>query len=505
MSNGSQRFLPANSAKILMAGALCLNATYLSGLQAAEKARQGESKDREAGQSGQSKEAVIEKLQVYLPGVPGPHSCGTGSACQARIKRLASIQEGILEVAVGRFWLDRSDYAAARQHCALAVQAVSGPALSGNSSADIANIEQRVRDIKTDGAGCVLVSIQKQDEMEKENLQRLVTAIEMNRRAGDLDKANALYEELRAKYASLLPPPPSAKQKNYLSAREYATENLERFATLPVSPPWASFFTKFANRLVASLPTIAFVFAACLIVIWLLLAMRSLKRVVRHVYSRLGNTTWTVESIQDDAKQGAAGAVMDALCMESNPLLRRPFEPPALLLVPPGFGSSDGIWWSFFGTPRSRFAIEDFPHGPMKRHVFVLNGSFEDVNLKLAGQEVSGLVPLFRNVRRWLRRGFPSVEGAILKLERPDRAVSWAVRLTAIANRTWVEALGSPDLTISVHSSSNEQEYVDAIGLAAQRSAFKLFYRLAQPTAHVDMVTASAAFHQGVILLRRYL
>jgi hypothetical protein len=448
----------------------------------------------------QSKEAVIEKLQVYLPGVPGPHSCTNqlaGSLCQARMKRMASIREGSSELAVGEFWLARLDYATARQHCALAIQSVSGEGPSENGASNFASIEKLGIEIATHGAKCVEQSLKGQDEIEKENLQRLVAAIETNRRAGDLDKAKILYEELRAKYASL--------SSSSVNARNYASEALGRFADLPLNPPWSSLLTKSTNKLIASLPTIIFLFAACIIVIWLLLATRYFQRVLKHLSSRLGNTTWTVESIQDEQKQGAAGAIMDALCMESNPLLRHPFEPPALLLIPPDFGPSDGIWWSFFGVPRSRFGIEDFPHEAMRRHVFVLNGSFEEVNLKVAGQEVSGLVPLFRNVRRWIRHGFPSVEGAILKTTRTGDGATWAVRLTAIANRTWVEAIGSPDLTVSVHSSSTEQEYVDAIGLAAQRSAFKLFYRLAKPSAHVDMVTAAAAFHQGVILLRRYL
>jgi hypothetical protein len=499
MNSISQGFSLANAARILVVGAVCFSGSSLP-LQANEKAQEVESKRQDASQSEQSKEAVIERLQVYLPGVQRPHSCASqlaGSVCQARIKRIASLRESSTELAVGKFWLERLDYVAARQHCGLAVQSASGQVAFENESSDFANMEKVAGQITAEGAKCISQSIRGQDEIDADNLKRLLAAIDTNRRAGDLDKAKALYEELRAKYASL---PPSS-----IRARELAASGLERFASLPVDPPWSSLVTKFTNRLTASLPTIAFVFAACLIVIWLLLGMRYFKRFVTHLSSRLGNTTWTVESIQDTEKQGAAGAVMDALCMESNPLLRHPFEPPALLLIPPGFGTVDGIWWSFFGTQRSRFGIEDFPHEAMSRHVFVLSGSFEDVNLKLAGQEVSGLVPLFRNIRRWVRRGFPSVEGAILRLERPGGGVSWAVRLTAIANQAWVQAIGSPDLTVSVHSSSNEQEYVDAIGLAAQRSAFKLFYRLGEPTAHVDMVTAAAAFHQGVILLRRYL
>lgn len=61
------------------------------------------------------------------------------------------------------------------------------------------------------------------------------------------------------------------------------------------------------------------------------------------------------------------------------------------------------------------------------------------------------------------------------------------------------------NLTISVYSSTEEQEFVDAIGLAAQRAAFKLFYRLAMPRKDPDEISAAAAFHQGVVLLRRYL
>jgi hypothetical protein len=468
--------------------------------------------------------AVIENLKVYLPRVPEKttsRSCLSkleSSLCQARIQQEVDLLKANSELAIGQALLGARDFAGARQHCIATIQLLPAklpwPATVGTDLKPSTQPNSSVKDAQT----CIRNSEAGQDIIDKTELESLTRAMQLYVQAGEVDKARARFEELRSKYSQL---PPSSKD-----AREYARQQLMQMPQPTRGGAWAACISWTETKLPVLLTKVTVGVIALFYVVFVLRTFRAFKNVLRRL-SWTGKITWNVQAIKDEEKQGAAGAVMDALNMGSNSLLRERFRPPALLLTPPGFSGTeaDGIWWDFFGDARSEFSVERIPYDGMRQHVFELDESFEEVTIKVAGQEISGFVSLGRNIRRWLMRGMPAVQGAIVKVTVGSAEPAWAVRLTATSRYSWfgelksqlARTLGSPtneqkiaqaksgSLTISVHSSTQEQEFVDAIGLAAQRSAFKLFYRLANPAADPDEVTAAAAFHQGVVLLRRYL
>jgi len=345
---------------------------------------------------------------------------------------------------------------------------------------------------------CIDMAEDGEDEVNHENLKSLVGSLELYLHNGDLDRAKVLHEELRKRYADL----PAYS----LSARKYATEELANSSSRNWSTGWA-----WVRSRAWLLLTQIFLALGGILWLYLLLKMyRGVRNFLRRGrYSRKNKIRWFVQSIKDEARQAGAGAVMDALSIEGNALLRNLFSPPALLLVPPGFGGPQGggVWWDLFGDPRPPFEIESLPRDQIERHEFVLDEALEEIKVKIAGQEVSGIVGLAKNVSRWFNQGTPTVQGAILKVSPKSAHPSWAVRLTASSGRRWLTWSAGPrrNLTASVYSSTEEQEFIDAIGLAAQRAAFKLFYRLAEPNKDPDEITAVAALHQGIVLLRRYL
>jgi hypothetical protein len=504
-----RKFAPEAWIPIMVVGTLCGVANCQEGAPAGSK--------RDTDQS-----PIIENLKVYLPrvqGKPTPQTCLSrldSAICQARIQQELDVLKANTELATGQALLKSGDFPGARQHCIAAIQLLTGK-LSQSATAPTTDLRQANSTARL-AQSCILESETEQDSVDRNLVESQARAMQLYVEAGDVDKAKATYEDLRSKYAQLSP---TSK-----GAREYASEQLMRIPQPTERGAWAVSRSWIETKLPVLLTKVTLGVVAFFYVLLVLRIFRGAKNILRRL-SWTGKITWNVQSIKDEEKQGAAGAVMDALNMGNNSLLRERFRPPALLLTPPGFSgtNADGIWWDFFGDTRSEFSVEQIPYDGMRQHVFELDESFEEVSIKVAGQEISGFVALGRNIRRWLMRGMPAVQGAIVKITVDAAEPAWAVRLTATSRYSWFSELKSQlvrsltqsasdneippaksgSLTISVHSSTQEQEFVDAIGLAAQRSAFKLFYRLAKPDADPDDVTAAAAFHQGVVLLRRYL
>ena len=335
---------------------------------------------------------------------------------------------------------------------------------------------------------------------EKAEIDLLVKQSDSELWHGNLDRATAICTEIKQRFIQA-----TGVESE---VRSYALQQLNVLAATKKYDPryWIGWLIANASKTILA---VLFVCVGLLLALLLLLALRW---GVLFSYTWLWNVVWkrvkwTVWTILDEEKQGGAGAVMDSLIMRNNPLLRRQFPPPALLLAPPHFAGASGVgmWWGFLGVSRPLFRIEEIPLEKMQRHVFALDEAFEEVNVKVPGLEISGLVTAVRALRRWLRKGLPSAQGSVVKVKSDAETISWAVRLTCNVSRLGL-GRGSPEeTTLSVYSSSPDQEYLDAIGLAAQRSAFKLFYRLADPYRNPDEITAIAAFHQAMALLRRYL
>jgi len=456
--------------------------------------------------SESDKPIFVKDLKVLLPAYSAPKPNTTcdeklsQGLCQSRIRESDLWRQGYIEFKTGDTLLGLRDYQGAKEHCLVALRATKRL-----PSADTSSQPQWIAsasDHSKDPEECVRKAEGAQDDNDLRAMESMVSLQNLNLRTGDIERAKAEQDELRKQYSSLA--------SSSVQARSFAEQHLKS--------NWSTVLAWFSSKL-------SLVFLISLAVLWLYLLLvfyRSLRNSLRR--GVLGQSTrWFVQSIKDDQNQSAAGAVMDALSISGNALLRKPFAPPALLLIPPGFGGpdGDGIWWSFFGALRPSFDIEKLPRREIERHRFVLQSELEEVNLKIAGSELSGLVSVVRNISRWFNKGLPAVQGAVLKRERQGQNASWAVRLNATSAFKWAKWLQEERdnderrqenrrgpqqcLTISVYASTEEQEFVDAIGLAAQRAAFKLFYRLAKPDKDADEITAIAAFHQGVVLLRGYL
>jgi hypothetical protein len=214
---------------------------------------------------------------------------------------------------------------------------------------------------------------------------------------------------------------------------------------------------------------------------------------------------------------------MEGLKLDNNVLLRdhfrNEFKAPSLLISPLpetiGSKNSPDIWWNFLSPRSEPCGIEQLPIEKMKRHSFALEEAFDEIDLKIAGTEVRGIVGIFGSFKRWYFKGFPALQAFAGETGSEDHA-SATIRLTCIFKSNWIDRQllrSQPNSqvvsqshyrqkdTISVFASTELQRYADPIGLAAHRAAFKLFYRLASRETHPDQVNAVAAFHQGAALL----
>jgi hypothetical protein len=292
---------------------------------------------------------------------------------------------------------------------------------------------------------------------------------------------------------------------------------------------------------------IPLLFTAARILLWIaisVVALWVLAAVLGQIYTWLANRSayrksrlerqnvdWTVWSILDTRNQGGAGPVMDSLNPLNNPLLRD-FRPSSLLLMPPLniSGAADPnqpleIWRDFLDEPRAPIGMEDLPLHLFRRHRFIQEEAFDELDVKIGGFEAKGLIGLIRMARRWADRGLPAAQGLIFTLPETNSNKSFAcVRITC----NWTTALnamrdskamtdaeeektsesvdpeGSHGDTLSVFASSEEDPSIDAVALSAQRAAFKLFHRLALKSSP-SYSSAVANFHQGVSLLDQYL
>ena len=243
-----------------------------------------------------------------------------------------------------------------------------------------------------------------------------------------------------------------------------------------------------------------------------------------------GPIEWTVSSILDDTKQAAAGALMDALNVDYNPLFQE-LPVSSLLAVPVRLLSQFGaaaektdrsneeitVWRDFMlivGEEREFLStqLEEIDTRKFTRHRFKQSKAFDDFNLKLGIIEAApGAV--VRSLRRWWQEGWPSLSGAVT-IESVD-AVSYAnVRLIGnigdlrgesgqIAARGTdikLEDLFSGERTITVFASTMIDQYTDAVALASHRAAFRFLFRLVRPN-EPNLAIAASSYRQGVRLL----
>jgi hypothetical protein len=297
------------------------------------------------------------------------------------------------------------------------------------------------------------------------------------------------------------------------------------------------------------------VLAFCLlgaILYWVLLQIRNAYR--RLYWRTFANPEyvirWSVSSIADETKQSAAGALIDSLNVDYNPLFQKLYTssflaaPPALL--PPGAPGDPStfvfrnLFIDLLGLPsdlvRKHLSplIEDLYIPTFARHRFTQVKAYEDINLKLGAVEAS-LGAIANTIRSWWMRGWPSVTGSVL-FETVNEQQFASIRLIAnfgtsgggLVNALFPDRVPeqmdeeemvldeSPealrqffsqdqDRTLSVFASTQADEAADAVALASQRAAFRLLYRLARRPADPGLAVAASSFRQGVRLLNTVL
>lgn len=231
---------------------------------------------------------------------------------------------------------------------------------------------------------------------------------------------------------------------------------------------------------------------------------------------------WIVWSVIDETKCGASGAVMDALDSRANPLLRPeqnggsggsfrlqvPLRP-QLWLAPP-YLSEQGparvttlVWpdllRSVYGDlPYPLTPIEDIPQDK-EMPKFYLDPAYDEVDITVGGFAIKGLIGLRKILRQAVYRKKKSVLGVVSQVES-EKIKCWGVRLNA--NRPGKRR---EDRTISVYAENSPQEYGDPLSQVAQRAAFKLVLRVLNPALDSNIVTAMAAYRQGIEMLRQLL
>jgi len=242
-----------------------------------------------------------------------------------------------------------------------------------------------------------------------------------------------------------------------------------------------------------------------------------------------GPIEWSVSSIADETKQLAAGAVMDALNVYHNPLFQ-PLSTSSFLAMPPALAEDEGyiagpsfvIWRNFLLRPVEDMVrpylsdlIEFIDIEKFTRHSFRQVDAFDDINLKLGTVEAS-LGAIFRNLRRWWTKGWPTVTGSVV-IEQVGGSSFASVRILCNYGLKGADYQNEPlapqnadvepgallrnERTLAVFASTRVDEFTDAVALASQRAAFRLLYRLAKRPAEPNLAISASSYRQGVRLL----
>jgi hypothetical protein len=257
---------------------------------------------------------------------------------------------------------------------------------------------------------------------------------------------------------------------------------------------------------------------------------------------------WSVDSISDTTGQSAAGALIDALNVDYNPLFQRLYTssflaaPPALLPARTRVDPGERVYRNLFkdllelpdDTVRGYLSenLEGLDTALFERHRFSQVRAYENISLKLGVVEAS-LGAIASTVRDWWREGRPSVSGSVLK-ETVNQSEFASVRLIAnlappghsllkvsLGSRRPVDAhpLGTAqeiildrneealrlffaeERTLSVFASTEVDDVADAVALASQRAAFRLLYRVVRRPADPGLAIAVSSYRQGIRLL----
>ena len=430
-------------------------------------------------------------------------------------KACSALADARAQLGYGKALLSAGKYAPARNACQAALNAAETAFAQPVQVSLAGAVASAATELQKEALNCMGSADENIHSGESEAIDLVMQDVEKQRWSKDPERAAAMLDDLRKRYADDLYEKGGAAA--YLNRKVGGTKR---------TPTWHNMMDFIVESWWPALP-FAIKLLACVLVmfvLWafmrlsMLLALRTSER--RRLYK------WRVWSVADRTEQGAAGPIMEALDLGSNALLKRYFDydgaPYSILLSPfaairfddePGVGgdkkprreespkaaspdAAPPIWLNFLGPRGAPLSIESPPIEAMKRHSFILQEAVEELDFSIAGTQVKGIVGVARAFRRWLYKGLPAA-AAFAYREGSDGAKNAVVRITCVSG--W----GS-SRTCSVIATTEEGAYTNALDLAAHRAAFKLFYRLAVPTMHADQVTAIAAFQQALLLMMLY-
>ena len=81
--------------------------------------------------------------------------------------------------------------------------------------------------------------------------------------------------------------------------------------------------------------------------------------------------------------------------------------------------------------------MEVIPIKDMRLHSLELQEVFDEIDLKVAGAEIKGLVGVFKSVKRWFCKDYPALQ-AFTGKSGLDGQMSETVRLTCTYRRHWL-------------------------------------------------------------------
>jgi hypothetical protein len=448
----------------------------------------------------------------HTPSVAPMISCGDTAAASKNDsgKAQCEYRQGIRYVELGRF----DD---ALQHCSAAM------ALDGAGPAS------------SECFGRALAGIQRQRREDAERRLKLVyLLIHRGALSSAQDQLKSLVSDEKqstVKYGAL----PELEAKIDAATFELAKKQ---------SHQWPAYIPTFAGLqqwLPGVISATGRIMAFCLIgaiAYGLLLFPRYLHRLwVWHDIVNLKNPVkWSVSAIADDTKQAAAGALIDALNVDYNPLFQELYTssflavPPALQPASSSHDPSVYMWRNFLtdvpkhGRVRGYLSelIEQIELPIFSRHRFYQVRAYEDISIKV-GIASASLGAIANFVRGWWKKGWPSVTGSVFSetigardfasvrlisnfgLRRGNEKSRMVFQDENLKGEQRLKDFFTDDRTLSVFASTPIDESADAVALASQRAAFRLLYRLAMRPADPGLAIAASSFRQGVRLLNTIL
>jgi hypothetical protein len=199
---------------------------------------------------------------------------------------------------------------------------------------------------------------------------------------------------------------------------------------------------------------------------------------------------WRFVGMGEDAV-GARDAVLDAIRRVPHEVTQPIWTRTRLLLYPASQGWE--VWEDFAVQENDRATPVHEPSFNMKLESGQANQmlakAFQNLEFSVGAISMAGVARLWAGLVEWWQTGCPTVSGAAREVEVGSGTKHISVRLTAS---------GCDTGTVSVLATTDVAEGVDAVAVSAERSAYKLLFRIGQHKDSAKQIDGHAAFRQGV-------